>query len=157
MEMFCLLKEISIEFSPRIYVTTDTMSESKAHSFEQSREVPTRYSVHKVPRARAIGQSYFTSIFTSIMSFMYCIALAFEICPDLIICNGPGTCIPVVIACRCVNIMLFRRTRVIFVESFARVKHLSLTGKLMQYLADRLIVQWPLLANKNIEYAGRLV
>lgn len=31
----------------------------------------------------------------------------------------------------------------VYVESFCRVQHLSLTGKLLYPIADKFIVQWP--------------
>ena len=44
-------------------------------------------------------------------------------------------------------------------ESFARVTALSLSGKILLYLADRFFVQWPALAHRypKAEYAGILV
>ncbi|RLN27340.1 hypothetical protein BBJ28_00013108 [Nothophytophthora sp. Chile5] len=55
-----------------------------------------------------------------------------------------GTCIPI-----CAAVVLFRvlgvhtDSKLIFCESFARVQHLSLTGKLLYYVADEFVVQWP--------------
>jgi beta-1,4-N-acetylglucosaminyltransferase len=40
------------------------------------------------------------------------------------------------------------RTKIIFVESFCRVQSLSMTGKILYYVADRFIVQWPGLQEK---------
>lgn len=39
-------------------------------------------------------------------------------------------------------------SKIIFCESFARVQHLSLTGKLLYWLADEFVVQWPQLQAK---------
>ncbi|EAW11183.1 glycosyltransferase family protein [Aspergillus clavatus NRRL 1] len=54
--------------------------------------------------------------------------------------------------------------RTIYVESWARVKTLSMSGKLLLSLADRFLVQWPALAGKQAwngmrktEYVGALV
>lgn len=48
---------------------------------------------------------------------------------------------------------------VVYVESFARVRSLSLTGKLLYPFVDRFIVQWPYLEAKypKAEFKGRLV
>lgn len=60
-----------------------------------------------------------------------------------------GTCIPI-----CAAVLLFRvlgihsDSKIIFCESFARVQHLSLTGKILYYLADEFVVQWPQLQHK---------
>jgi beta-1,4-N-acetylglucosaminyltransferase len=47
----------------------------------------------------------------------------------------------------------------VYVESFARVKTLSLSGKLLYPFVDRFIVQWPGLKEKwtRAEYLGVLV
>jgi len=51
------------------------------------------------------------------------------------------------------------RTRIIYVESFARVRSLSLSGKLLYAFTDRFVVQWPRLAEKyrRAEYHGILI
>ena len=45
---------------------------------------------------------------------------------------------------------------IVFVESFCRVKKLSLTGRILYFFADKFIVQWPDLVNKypRAEYLG---
>ena len=74
------------------------------------------------------------------------------------LCNGPGTCLPIIVAVWLFKLWLFRRCRVVFIESFCRVDSLSLCGKLVYPLVDRLIVQWPRLTDdwKLTEYCGRL-
>ena len=54
--------------------------------------------------------------------------------------------------------MGIRRPQIVYVESFARVKSLSVTGKLLYLFADRFIVQWPELARAyaKAEYHGLL-
>ncbi|CAG8778243.1 14293_t:CDS:1, partial [Acaulospora morrowiae] len=49
--------------------------------------------------------------------------------------------------------------KLIYVESFARVRTLSLSGKLLLRFVDRFIVQWPYLEQKypQAEYKGILV
>jgi len=49
--------------------------------------------------------------------------------------------------------------KLIYVESFARVKRLSLSGKILKPFVDRFVVQWPDLTKENsrAEYKGRLV
>lgn len=45
--------------------------------------------------------------------------------------------------------------KVIFIESMARVSSLSLTGKIVKYIANDFYVQWPELAKKtNAKYSG---
>ena len=50
--------------------------------------------------------------------------------------------------------------RTIFIESWARVKTLSLSGQILKPLVDRFIVQWPQLVKEEgdrVEYIGPLV
>jgi len=42
-----------------------------------------------------------------------------------------------------VQVLGLRYTRIIYVESFARVKSLSLSGKLVRRFVDMFLVQWP--------------
>ena len=47
------------------------------------------------------------------------------------------------------------RSKLLYVESFCRVKSLSLTGKLLKPIVDKFIVQWPDLAtDRKTEYFG---
>jgi len=124
---------------------------------------------HKITRSRSVHQSYITSIFTTLYSIFYSIFLTYpSISPDLVLCNGPGTCIPLVFAVyfyKFFNLMM--KTKVIFIESVARVQHLSLTGLILYHtgMTDRFFVQWPQLLDilnlnhrKNyVEYIGRVL
>lgn len=67
--------------------------------------------------------------------------------------NGPGTCVPLLLAMYLHQLASFThffsmasrprpRPRSIYIESFARVKTLSLTGKIMQWTVDRFVRQW---------------
>jgi len=42
-------------------------------------------------------------------------------------------------------------TRIIYVESFARVKSLSLSGKLLRPFVDKFVVQWPEAAGPAVQ------
>lgn len=52
--------------------------------------------------------------------------------------NGPGTTIPVVYSLF-INKLLFINIglKIIFIESFCRVTHLSLTGVLLYYISNK--------------------
>ncbi|XP_077308985.1 UDP-N-acetylglucosamine transferase subunit ALG14 isoform X2 [Lithobates pipiens] len=78
---------------------------------------------------------------------------------SLILCNGPGTCIPVCLSALLLGILGIKKIIVVYVESLCRVESLSLSGKLLYYIADYFIVQWPLLKDKYPKsmYLGRIV
>lgn len=107
-----------------------------------------------------------------------------ELCspyPDIILTNGPATAVCVVLAAKLLRFFHFilncisdplnvnsdsavPTLRSIFVESWARVSTLSMSGVLLLPLADRFLVQWPRLEGrrawwgmKKTEYVGALV
>ena len=118
-----------------------------------------------------MGQSYLTSIWTTFIAFFSAISIVWRQRPELVrsaaetwhkipdlsltitnsglpfiqvLVNGPGTCIPI-----CFAVWLFRglglcKGTIVFVESIARVKSLSLSGRILYRLrmADVLFVQW---------------
>ncbi|RTG87194.1 beta-1,4-N-acetylglucosaminyltransferase [Schistosoma bovis] len=70
-------------------------------------------------------------------------------CDIKILCNGPGTCIPICFVAILLHVLKIHSTLIIFVESICRTKTLSLSGKILYYtrLVD-VIVQWPELKTK---------
>ncbi|KIX95475.1 uncharacterized protein Z520_08992 [Fonsecaea multimorphosa CBS 102226] len=151
------------------------------------------YSVVTVHRARRVHQSLLTTPVTSLRCLWDCLNVlrgthrdfksqpggkAPPSYPDLILTNGPGTGVIVFLAS---IILLFfglsspstagseaeftqsGQMRTIFIESWARVKTLSLSGRLLKPFVHRFLVQWPQLAAqqqgkaKNVEFVGSLV
>ncbi|XP_015524186.1 UDP-N-acetylglucosamine transferase subunit ALG14 [Neodiprion pinetum] len=131
-------------YSPRIYVraSTDTISEAKVRNIEGN---VIDYKVFDIRRSREVHQSYSASVATTILAIFDSIPLVWTQKPDLILCNGPGTCVPLCIVVFILKLMFLTNARVIFIESFCRVKTLSLSGKILYYLADFVIVRWPYL------------
>ncbi|XP_019151749.1 PREDICTED: UDP-N-acetylglucosamine transferase subunit ALG14 homolog isoform X5 [Ipomoea nil] len=90
-------------FKPRFYIaaTTDNMSLQKARVFEDSlvqkagTEVVGTAQFMQIYRSREVGQSYITSIATTLIAIAHGLWLMIKIRPEVILCNGPGTCIPI--------------------------------------------------------------
>ena len=82
----------------------------------------TPQKLYTIPRSREVGQSYFTSMFTTLWSTLNAFSVVISIRPDVLICNGPRTCIPVVFAVLITRILGLNEGKLIFVESFCRVK-----------------------------------
>uniref|UniRef100_A0A2P2I913 UDP-N-acetylglucosamine transferase subunit ALG14 n=1 Tax=Hirondellea gigas TaxID=1518452 RepID=A0A2P2I913_9CRUS len=127
--------------------------------FTDSKTDSIKSIIESIPRSREVGQSYVTSVFTTIFATLYAVKVVLKHRPDLVLVNGPGSCIPV-----CLSALLFRilgvcHGRITFVESLCRVRSLSLTGKILYWIADDFIVQWPQLKEKypRSKYLGRLV
>ncbi|XP_063682420.1 UDP-N-acetylglucosamine transferase subunit ALG14 homolog [Bolinopsis microptera] len=165
-------KTPSVNYNPRHYIVADTdkMSHNKIELFEAGyrRQVPEGYLgripgqsvvISKIPRAREVGQSYVSSVLTTLYSQLLCVPHVVHARPDVLLVNGPGTCIPV-----CVMVFLLRvlgvcKGRIVYVESICRVKTLSLSAKILVLFADHVLVQWSHLAEGNFrcKYIGRLV
>ncbi|XP_063974921.1 UDP-N-acetylglucosamine transferase subunit ALG14 homolog [Diachasmimorpha longicaudata] len=151
-EMLRIVRHLDIsKYTPRVYIhaQTDEMSPVKLGDIEEHRE---DWKVLPLIRSRQVGQSYFTSIATTLIAFFHALRLLLSENPDLILCNGPGTGVPVCLGSLFLKIFFFNRTRIIFVESFCRVKTLSLSGKILFFVADHLIVQWPELCSNNSKF-----
>jgi len=120
---------------------------------EETKETSSRrqmtVNVHRLPRAREVHQSYFSSVFTTLQSLVYTMRLMWKIKPQLLLVNGPGTCVPVVYTAFMFRVLaLGICCKVVFVESLCRVQTLSLTGKLAYYIVDAFVVHWPNLKAK---------
>ncbi|UJR21984.1 hypothetical protein I4U23_025052 [Adineta vaga] len=160
-EMFRLLSGTDLNvYKPRHYTiaSTDKMSAKKMNEFEQN--TLEDMNVSFINRSRHVGQSYISSIFTTLWAFFTVIPLVYRIRPKLILVNGPGTCIPIVIASLLLSFLfIIHRPKIVFVESICRAQTLSLTGKILQYLPVNILVQWPQLTERypKTQYIGRLV
>lgn len=124
-----------------------------------------------VPRAREIHQSLLTAPFTSLRCMLACLIVLLDArskgsFPDVILCNGPATATILVFAS--ILLRLFNvggcetksKMRTIYIESWARVRKLSLSGWLLSWVVDRFLVQWPQLEARyggRVEYLGVLV
>jgi beta-1,4-N-acetylglucosaminyltransferase len=163
-----------------VYGRTDQRTPFWRERFQE--ELPRFWKVVRweaIPRAREVGQSWATSLLTTLHSILVATRLFFVDkdsahdgggcipAPNILLCNGPGTCIPpciIAILFRIWNSFVWKRPgraypKIIFVETVARVHRLSLTGKILYLFADRFLVQWPELAERYqcAEFYGRLV
>lgn len=169
-EMLNLLYVLQTErFKPRYYIAaaTDNMSLQKAHVFEDSllgkealKEVGGAEFM-QIYRSREVGQSYITSVGTTLVAIAHALWLMIKIRPQVILCNGPGTCIPLGAIAFLFKVLGIRWSSIFYVESIARVRKLSLSGLLLYklHMADQLFVQWPQLKEKypRAHYVGRLM
>ncbi|KAJ7178486.1 glycosyltransferase family 1 protein [Mycena crocata] len=159
-------------YSPRTYLISegDSLSAQKASDLESSKATttcPARYAIVVIPRARRLHQPLITTPPTALYSLLSCIyhvTIAHSLCrqpsfADVLILNGPGTCFVLCIAVYVNKFWGLSAPRVIYIESFARVESLSLSGKLLYPFVDRFVVQWPQLREKarGAEFQGLLV
>ncbi|XP_019226478.1 PREDICTED: UDP-N-acetylglucosamine transferase subunit ALG14 homolog [Nicotiana attenuata] len=169
-EMLNLLHVLQKErFKPRYYIAaaTDNMSLQKAKTFEDSLlgkealEEVGGAEFLQIYRSREVGQSYITSVGTTLIAIAHALWLMIKIRPQVILCNGPGTCVPLCVIAFLFKVLGIKWSSIFYVESIARVRKLSLSGLLLYKLrmADQLFVQWPQLKEKypRAHYVGCLM
>ncbi|XP_063481648.1 UDP-N-acetylglucosamine transferase subunit ALG14 isoform X1 [Symphalangus syndactylus] len=166
-EILRLLGSLSNAYSPRYYVIADTdeMSANKINSFELDRadrdpsNMYTKYYIHRIPRSREVQQSWPSTVFTTLHSMWLSFPLIHRVKPDLVLCNGPGTCVPICVSALLLGILGIKKVIIVYVESICRVETLSMSGKILFHLSDYFIVQWPALKEKYPKsvYLGRVV
>ena len=145
-----------ISYAPLHYIVaaSDTTSVNKLTSFDAQqppeKKLLPHESIYPIPRARHVGQSYLSSILTTLYSLLATAHIVLiQTQPDLLLLNGPGTCLPICIWTIVGRILGICRGRIIFCESFCRVKTLSLTGRILYSLGmvDLFLVHWEELAD----------
>ncbi|XP_048458325.1 UDP-N-acetylglucosamine transferase subunit ALG14 homolog isoform X1 [Rhincodon typus] len=188
-EILRLMDSLSASYAPRHYViaNTDRMSEEKVRILEASRtkgNTDPQHTIHWIPRSREVCQSWTSSVISTVYSLLYSIPLVFQLKPDVkkerytvkskdqhvislevdtchlrVLCNGPGTCVPLCVSALLLGILGMKKVLIIYVESICRVETLSLSGKILYNLSDYFFVQWSVLQKKYPKaiYLGRLV
>ena len=198
-EMLTMLHRLPMlpqKYTHRTYVVSsgDSLSAQKVAVFEKSLPADGAeegaYDIVTVRRARRVHQTLLTTPWSTLQCLWDCSRVLQGThpqqprrhgYPDLILTNGPGTGVCVVLA----SIVLLclglsgplepkpdtagaqqqkpyhhsGQMRTIYVESWARVKTLSLSGTILLPLADRFLVQWPKAVNEGsrAECVGALV
>lgn len=72
--------------------------------------------------------------------------------------NGPGVCVPICyIGFIYKKLQIIYDLKILFIESYCRTKSISLTGKIIEPIADKFIVMWQNLALKNREFIGKIL
>jgi beta-1,4-N-acetylglucosaminyltransferase len=170
------------DFSYRTWVVSsgDGISADRAQQFEDAvvkassatNASSGTYTISTVPRAREIHQSALTAPVSCLRCLIACLSALYpspdgaKDFPDVILCNGPATATILIFT----SILLHffdiggcntrGKMRTVYVESWARVKRLSLSGRLLSRVVDRFLVQWPQLeaaTGGRGEYIGVLV
>lgn len=141
----------------------DSTSILKLKKFEDAKnDKDHKYKISTIYRARNVGEGKLKAIVNTLISFQNALKIfsaGGNQLPDLLLTNGPGTAIPIAYTLFIFKLLGICNTKIVYVESLARVKKLSLTGLLLLPIANRMIVQWPDLAKKyrKCEYYGILV
>ncbi|TXT10717.1 hypothetical protein VHUM_02222 [Vanrija humicola] len=144
------------KYSPRVYVygAGDEMSLRAVADVESALGGASAgsYALLALPRARAVGEGKLSTLVsasrTLAVALWHTFLLPLLTRPatpwvDVLLLNGPGTAVVLVAVAYIRRILGLSYTRIIYVESFARVTSLSLSGKLLRPFVDTFVVQWP--------------
>ncbi|VDK69133.1 unnamed protein product [Onchocerca ochengi] len=150
-ELLTIMSAFKEQFGYYIYIVSDTdkLSEQKIIEFEKARGL-NNFRVERISRSREVKQSYITSLFTTILACIESLFLVWRIRPDVVLCNGPGVCLPICFAVALFDLLRLRDVRVFYIESLCRVKKLSLTGQILYVsrIPDIFFVHWEDLAQR---------
>jgi beta-1,4-N-acetylglucosaminyltransferase len=119
-EMLHLIKHLDPkQYTPLIYIvaTTDTTSLKRVEALGGR----TPDAIYHIPRSREVGQSYMSSVATTLWSFDHAVGLVMRIRPGVLLCNGPGTCLPIAVMTFVARLLGVCEGNIIFMESFCRV------------------------------------
>ncbi len=119
-EMLQLLQSLN----PKLYTPlTFIVAKTDTTSLRRVAAMPIRKAdvIYHIPRSREVGQGYMTSIGTTLWSLIYTLTLVFRIRPGLLLCNGPGTCLPIAVWTFVGRVLGLWEGKIVFCESFCRV------------------------------------
>lgn len=163
-EMLRMMGSVNLAaIGQRTWVTLlgDEASLVKARNYEENLTKDGKVSFVTVARARRVGESLLLSVKSTLQSFVLTAAQfrGLPTLPDLLLINGPGTLVPIAYILFVFNFVGLGHTKIVYIESLARVSGLSVSGWLLLPIANRFIVQWPQLQKRfpSTEYYGILV
>jgi UDP-N-acetylglucosamine:LPS N-acetylglucosamine transferase len=82
-------------------------------------------------------------------------------CMKIVIRERPDVIISTGAAAGCITCILGKLlgAKIVWVDSITNVDRISLSGRMVRYIADLFLVQWPELAEKhrNVEYVGSVI
>lgn len=132
----------------------DSLIEDKIRQeFPAIQHQSSKLDIIRLKRARRVGQSYLSAIWTTLVGLLNSISIAFYHEPQICLTNGPAISVTVSLAIRFLQALTLGRRfdcEIIYVESFCRTRTLSLSGKLIYHLrlANQFMVQWPALRDR---------
>lgn len=112
-----------------------------------------RNKVRKLSRVYVVGECNHQSPIRVIKVLLRCIKIVYRERPDVVISTGA--------AAGCITCFLGKLmgAKIIWVDSITNVERISLSGRMVMYIADLFLVQWPELAEQysNVEYVGAVI
>ena len=139
----------------------DSSSSIHLQKLQNELNISERSKTIELPRARKVGEGLISSIGSTIKTIISTFKqfIQMKAFPDVLMVNGPGTSVPICYFFFILKLFGIHSTKILYIESLARVSDLSLSGKLCYLISDRFIVQWEKLQTRypNAEWYGILV
>ncbi|KAI4840421.1 UDP-N-acetylglucosamine transferase subunit ALG14 [Plasmodium brasilianum] len=136
LEILKIIKNSNINFH-LFYASNDNFSKIKAENTLKNY----KKNFLPIPRCRNVGESYLLSFVKFFITFIYCIFITYKMNNmNLIIVNGPGTCVPVVFSLLFRKYIFLKQIKIVYLESVCRIYSLSLSAKLLYYFSDLFVV-----------------
>lgn len=115
------------------------------------------FKYYEFVKAREVNANVWQSLISILRTLMTSLRHVLEISrqmttrPHLVLLNGPGTCCILALWFKAIEwVNLFQSSsNIVYVESLARINTLSLSGKILYWLADVFVVQWQELQKEN--------
>ncbi len=109
--------------------------------------------LEKLGRTYVVGESNREHPFRVTKVLMQCIGIILRERPDVVVSTGAS------VGCMLCFLGKLFGARVLWMDSITNVRQLSLSGRMVRWIADAFLVQWPELADKykKAEYAGAVI
>ena len=161
-EILLMIQKLNYNYFSSCYFVSshnDKNSENKAkESIQIDKYKNTKFYFLKIYRARNVGQSFISSIPTTLYALFQSFFILIKYRPNLVVTNGPGVAFPIVFIGYVLRIlMILSEFKIMFIESYCRTKSISLCGKIVEPFCDRFIVLWKNLETKKREYLGKIL
>jgi beta-1,4-N-acetylglucosaminyltransferase len=144
-EMFNFLSKIEWQRYLPIYVmaNSDQYSLCDLNSFENCYK--RNYFTERLTRPREHCHTSILSpivLYRSIYCFLESIFIIYRYKPDYLVSNGPSICVPPTIAASFLKKLGLINTKILYIESAARVNTLSISGRILLKFVDYMFAFW---------------
>lgn len=161
-ELLIMIQKLNFDkFCDCYFVSShnDKSSEKKVkETIQLSNYTKTHFHFIKIYRARNVGQSFISSIPTTIYSLLQSVFVLIKNRPSMIVSNGPGVAFPLMMGGYILKfLMILVEFKILFIESYCRTKSISLCGKMIEPFCDRFVVLWEGLKSNKREYLGKIL
>jgi UDP-N-acetylglucosamine:LPS N-acetylglucosamine transferase len=112
-----------------------------------------RNKLNKLGEVYVVGECNRQHPMRVITVFLRCIRIVLKERPDVVISTGAAA------GCMLCFLGKMFGAKVVWIDSITNVERISLSGRMVRYIADLFLVQWPELAgrNKKVEFVGTVI